>query len=231
MSSPHSTPAPPSAPQTLHPFACINIRERLAEELASRKKKAKEEEEGKLAKKRAKKANKKKKAKEAKKQKKALQPLGINWSQDAEAEAAAAESTPLPATSGTPLAPPTPAPRSLATTPSPTPRRSPITPPSTSSSAALTPGSTKKKIAGLMDVVVENPYARPTLLESPPPTLSSNPPGTSQHSSRPSRLTSTPASGKRDRSKSASDTALGKDDLKHSLKNPFKRPKFVEPSP
>merc|ERR1712081_99383 len=122
-------------------------------------------------------------------------------------------------------------PRSLVPTPSPTPRRSPITPPSTSSSAALTPGPTKKKIAGLMDVVVENPYARPILFESPPPTPGSNPPGTPQHSSRPSRLNSTPASGKRDRSKSASDKALGKDDLRHTLRNPVKRPKFVEPSP
>ena len=64
-SSPPSTPAPPSAPQTLHPYACIDIRERSAEELASRKKKAKEEEEERLARKRAKKANKKKKSKEA----------------------------------------------------------------------------------------------------------------------------------------------------------------------
>merc|ERR1711954_357988 len=136
-----------------------------------------------------------------------------------------------PSTSGTPLAPPTPAPRSLAPTPSPTPRRSPMAPPSTSCSAALTPGSTKKKIAGLMDVMVENPYARPALLESPPPTPSSIPPSTPQHSSWSSRLNQAPASGKRDRSKSASDTALGKDDLRHSLKNPVKRPKFVEPSP
>merc|ERR1712025_1351365 len=84
-----------------------------------------------------------------------------------------------------------------------------------------------------MDVMVENPYARPSLLESPsrPATPGPNPPGTPQHSSRPSRTTSTPASGKRDRSKSASDTALGKDDLRHSLNNPVKRPKFVEPSP
>merc|ERR1712112_326298 len=131
-------------------------------------KKAKEEEEARLARKRAKKAIKKKKSKEAKKQKKALQPVSFNWTKDAEAEDAVAESTPLPSTSGTPLAPPTPAPRTLAPTPSPTPRRSPITPPSTSSSTALTPGSKKKKIAGLMDVMVKNPYARPALLESPP---------------------------------------------------------------
>merc|ERR1712163_1672 len=36
---------------------------------------------------------------------------------------------------------------------------------------------------------------------------------------------------KRDRSKSASDTALGKNDLRHSLSNTVKRPKFVEPPP
>merc|ERR1711954_66043 len=137
-----------------------------------------------------------------------------------------------PSTSGTPLAPPTPAPRSLAPTPSPTPRSPPTTPPSTSSSAALTPGSTKKKIAGLMDVVVENPYACRALIESPPPTPGfSNPPGTPQHASRPSRLNPAPTSGKHDRSKSASDKALGKDDLRNCLKNPVKRPKFVEPSP
>merc|ERR1712082_141974 len=82
-----------------------------------------------------------------------------------------------------------------------------------------------------MDVVVENPYARPALFKSPPPSPGSNPPGTPQHSSRPSRLNPAPASGKRDRSKSASDKALGKDDLRHSLKNPGKRPKFVEPLP
>merc|ERR1712082_586596 len=82
-----------------------------------------------------------------------------------------------------------------------------------------------------MDVVVENPYARPALFKSPPPSPDSNPPGTPQHSSRPSRLNPAPASGKRDRSKSASDKALGKDNLRHSLKNPVKRPKFVEPSP
>merc|ERR1711954_546481 len=136
-----------------------------------------------------------------------------------------------PSTSGTPLAPPTPAPRSLAPTPSPTPRRSPMGPPSTSSSTALTPGSTKKKIAGLMDVVVENPYARPALLESPPSTPGSNPPSTPQHASRPSRINPAPASGKRDRSKSASDTALSKDNLRHNFKNPVKRPKFVKPPP
>merc|ERR1711954_411636 len=70
-SSPPSTPAPPSAPKTPHPFAAADIRERSAEELASRKK-AREEEEERLAKKRAKKTNKKKKSEEAKKQKKVL---------------------------------------------------------------------------------------------------------------------------------------------------------------
>merc|ERR1711954_458482 len=82
---------------------------------------------------------------------------------------------------------------------------------------APTPGSTKKKIAAL--------------IESPPPTPGSNPPGTPQHASRPSRLNPAPTSGKRDRSKSASDKALGKYDLRKRLKNPVKRPKFVEPSP
>merc|ERR1711954_320109 len=127
--------------------------------------------------------------------------------------------------------PPTPAPRTLA--PYTIPRRTPPTPTPASSSQTDTPGSRKKKIAGLMDIMVENPYARPSLLESPspPPTPGPNPPGTPQHSSRPSRTTTTPTSSKRDRSKSALDTALGKDDLRHSLNNPVKRPKFVEPSP
>merc|ERR1711954_80175 len=144
---------------------------------------------------------------------------------------AAAMPTPRPSTSGTPLAPPTLAPRTLA--PYTIPRRTPTTPTSTSSSGTLTPGSKKKKIVGLMDVMVENPYARPSLLESPSPpaTPGPNPPGTPQHSSRPSRATTTPTSSKRDRSKSASDTALGKNDLRHTLNNPVKRLKFVEPSP
>merc|ERR1711954_380289 len=189
------------------------------------------EEEARLARKRAKKAVKKKKSKEAKEQKKALQPVNFNWTKDAEVEDAAAMPTPLPSTSGTPLAPPTPAPWTLA--PYTIPRRTPTTPTSTSSSEALTPGPKKKKIAGLMDVMVENPYACPSLLESPSPpaTPGPNPPSTPQHSSRPSRTTSAPTSSKRDRSKSASDTALGKDNLRHSLNNPDKRPKFVEPNP
>merc|ERR1711954_191079 len=57
------------------------------------------------------------------------------------------------------------------------------------------------------------------------------PPGTPQHASWPSRLNPAPTSGKRDRSKSTSDKALGKDDLRNRLKNPVKRPKFVEPLP
>merc|ERR1711954_55901 len=82
-----------------------------------------------------------------------------------------------------------------------------------------------------MDVVVENP-ARRVLLESPPPTPSpSNPPGTPQHAPQPSRSDPAPTSGKHNRSKSTSDKVLGKDDLRHSLKNPGKRPNFVEPSP
>merc|ERR1711954_56634 len=81
-------------------------------------------------------------------------------------------------------------------------------------------------------MVVENPYARCTLLDSPPSTPGpSNPPGTPQHAPRPSRSDPAPTSGKCDRSKSASDKVLGQDDLRHGLKNPGKRPKFVEPSP
>ena len=77
-SSPLPTPAP-SAPQTSHPYACTDIQERMsAEELATMKKKAKEEEEARLARKRAKRAIKKKKSKEAKKQKKAPQPVSFN---------------------------------------------------------------------------------------------------------------------------------------------------------
>merc|ERR1711954_49891 len=123
-SSPLPSPAPP-APQTLHPYACSDIRDRMsAEKLAAMKQKAKDEEEARLARKRAKTAVKKKKSKEAKKQKKALQPLNINWTKDKEAEEAAATPTPLPlpSISGIPLAPPTPAPRSLAPASSPTSR-------------------------------------------------------------------------------------------------------------
>merc|ERR1711954_151767 len=139
--------------------------------------------------------------------------------------------TPRPSTSSTPAVPPTPAPRTLA--PYTIPRRTPSAPTPAPSSKTDTPGSKKKKIVGLMDVLVENPYAHPPLLESPSPpaTLGPNPPGTPQHSSRPSKTTITPSSSKRDRSRSASDTALGKNDLRHSLNNPVKRTKFVEPSP
>merc|ERR1712081_63060 len=56
MSSPPSTPAPPSAPQTPHPFGATDNQTMSAEELASRKK-AREEEEERLAKKRAKSAS------------------------------------------------------------------------------------------------------------------------------------------------------------------------------
>merc|ERR1711954_633950 len=74
-SSPPSTPAPPPASNTLHPFGATYIRTMTEEERASRKK-AKEEE--RAAKKRAKKALKKKRSKEVKKQKKALEPQGID---------------------------------------------------------------------------------------------------------------------------------------------------------
>merc|ERR1711954_241917 len=167
LDSPTSSPLPSPAPQTSHPYACSDICDRMsAEELAAMKQKAKDEEEARLARKRAKKALKKKKSKEAKKQKKALQPVNFNWMKDAEVEDAAAMPTPLPSTSGTTLAPPTPAPRTLA--PYTIPRRTPTIPTSASSSEALTSGSKKKKIAGLMDVMVENPYARPALLLQSP---------------------------------------------------------------
>merc|ERR1711954_498297 len=103
LDSPTSSPLPspaPLAPQTSHPYACSDIRDRMsAEKLAAMKQKAKDEEEARLTRKRAKKAVKKKKSKEAKKQKKALQPLNINWTKDKEAEEAAATPTPLPSTS------------------------------------------------------------------------------------------------------------------------------------
>merc|ERR1711954_178214 len=81
-------------------------------------------------------------------------------------------------------------------------------------------------------MVVENPFARRDLLESPPPTPSpSNPSSTPQHTPRPSRSDPAPTSGKRDRSKSASDKVLSQDNLRHGLKHPGKCPKFVEPLP
>merc|ERR1711873_240463 len=193
--------------------------------------KAKEEEEARLAKKRAKKADKKKKAKEVKRQKKALQPHGTDWAKDKESEEAAKPTpTPRPSSSGSSVAPPTPAPRTLA--PYTIPRRT-STPTLASSSKTDTPVSKRKNIASLMDLVVENPYGHPSLLESPSPPASSGPipPGTPQRASRPSRTTHTPTGSKRDRSGSVSDLALGQDDLRHTLSNTNKRPKFVEPPP
>merc|ERR1711954_404149 len=185
------------------------------------------------ARKRAKKAEKKKKSKEVKRQKKALQPPNINWSKDKEAEEAAAKTTPTPrpSTSGPSVPPPTPAPKTLA--PYTISRKTPSAPTPASSSKTDTPVSKKKKIAGLRDVVVENPYAHSPLLESPSPPATPGPipPGTPQHSSRPSRTTLMPTGSKRDKSRSASDMALGKNDLRHNLSNPVKRPKFVEPPP
>merc|ERR1711954_608085 len=84
-----------------------------------------------------------------------------------------------------------------------------------------------------MDLVVENPYGHPSLMESPSPPATPGPipPGTPQRASRPARTTHTPIGSKRDRSGFASDLALGQDDLRHNLSNPGKRPKFVEPPP
>merc|ERR1712081_80635 len=81
--------------------------------------------------------------------------------------------TPRPSTSSTPAAPPTPAPRTLV--PYTIPRRTPSTPTPASSSKIDTPVSKKKKIAGLMDVVVDNPYAHSPLLESPSPPATPGP--------------------------------------------------------
>merc|ERR1712082_486167 len=89
-----------------------------------------------------------------------------------------------------------------------------------------------RKIASLMDLVVEHPYGHPSLLESPSPQASSGPPpSTTQRASRPPRTTSTPSGSKRDRSGSTSGQALGQDDLRYTLSNTNKRPKFVEPPP
>merc|ERR1711954_227901 len=75
-------------------------------------------------------------------------------------------------------------------------------------------------------------HAHEVLLESPPSPLSpSNPPGTPLHAPCPSRSDPAPTSGKRERSGSASDKVLSQDDLRHGLKPPGKRPKFVKPSP
>merc|ERR1712081_1075 len=91
----------------------------------------------------------------------------MDWSKDKESEEAAKPTpTPRPSTSGSPVAPPTPAPRTIA--PYTIPRRT-STPTLASSSKTDTPGSKKKKIVSLMDLVVENPYAHSSLLESPSP--------------------------------------------------------------
>merc|ERR1712082_455198 len=237
LDSPTPSPLPilaPSTPQPSTSYASSDLCDRMtAEQLAAMKQKAKDEEEARQARKRAKKAEKKKKSKEVKRQKKAMQPLGFDWPKDKETEEAAAMPTPTPrpSTSSSPAAPPTPAPRTLA--PYTIPRRTPSTPTPASSSKIDTPMSKKKKIASLMDLVVENPYAHSPLLESPPPPATPGPipPGTPQHSSRPSRTTLMPTGSKRDRSRSASDLALGQNDLRHNLSNPVKRPKFVEPPP
>merc|ERR1711954_35796 len=238
LDSPSPSPSPilaPSTPQPSTSYAASDLRDRLtAEQLAAMKQKAKEEEEARQARKRAKKAEKKKKSKEVKRQKKAMQPLRIDdWSKhkESEEETAMPTPTPRPSTSGSPAVPPTPAPRTLA--PYTIPRRTPSSPTLASSSKTDTPVSKKKKLAGLMDVVVENPYAHFSLLESPSPPATPGPipPGTPQHSSQPSRTTPTPTGSKRDRSRSASDMALSKNDLRHNLNNPVKRPKFVEPPP
>lgn len=191
--------------------------------------KAKEEEEAKLARRRAKKADKKKKAKETKKQKKAMLPQGTNWAKDKESEEAAKTTpTPRPSTSGPSAPPPTPAPKTLA--PYTIPRRT-STP--TLASSSKTDTSKRKNIASLMDLVVEHPYGHPTLLESSSPQASSGPipPSTTQRASRPPRTTSTSSGSKRDRSGSTSGQALGQNDLRYTLSNTNKRPKFVEPPP
>ena len=200
------------------------------EEQAARKQ-AKQEEEEQAARRKAKKALKKKRSKEVKKQQKMLkdsEPQKVSdWVElcDADAEA----SDPPPSAPSVPSAPPTPAPRSLPLTPTPPPRRTPISAPSTSSSL-VSPSVAKKKIQGLMDVVVENPFARHALLGSPPsPSSPSTPPGTPLHATRPSRSDPAPSSGKRDRSTSVPDKVLSQDDLRHSLKPHGKHPKFVEP--
>merc|ERR1711954_208606 len=164
----------PSTPQPSTSYAASDLRDRLtAEQLAAMKQKAKEEEEARQARKRAKKSDKKKKAKAVKRQKKAMQPLGMDWSKDKESEEAAKPTpTPRPSTSGSPVAPPTPAPRTLA--PYTIPRRT-STPTLASSSKIDTSVSKKKKIVSLMDLVVENPYAHSSLMESPSPPATPGP--------------------------------------------------------
>ena len=247
LDSPTLSPSPnltPSTPPPSTSYGASDFRDRMtAEQRAAMTQKAKadeearkarkmaakskEEEEARLAKKRAKKAEKKKKAKEVKRQKKALLPQGTNWAKDKESEEAAkATPTPRPSTSGPSAPPPTPAPRTLA--PYTIPRRT-----STPTLAASSKTDTSmRKIASLMDLVVEHPYGHPSLLESPSPQASSGPPpSTTQRASRPPRTTSTPSGSKRDRSGSTSGQALGQDDLRYTLSNTNKRPKFVEPPP
>ena len=182
------TPSPPSAPAptpandtvSLHPYGATDIRTMTDEEQAARKQ-AKQEEEERAARRKAKKALKKKRSKEVKKQQKMLkdsEPQKVSdWVElcDADAEA----SDPPPSAPSVPSAPPTPAPRSLPLTPTPPPRRTPISAPSTSS-LLVSPSVAKKKIQGLMDVVVENPFARRALLGSPPSPSSPSTP--SRHS-------------------------------------------------
>merc|ERR1711954_333294 len=166
--------------------------------------KAKEEEEARLARRKAKKAE-KKKAKKTKQQQKALLPQGTNWAKDKESEVAAkSKPSPEPSTSNPSVPPPTPAPKSLA----------PYTIPKRASSPSLassskTEMSKRKNIARLMDLVVEHPYGRPTLLESSSPQANSGPPPcTTQRASRPPRTTSTSSGSKRDRSGSSSGQSL-----------------------
>merc|ERR1711954_563757 len=137
-----------STPQPSTSYASSDLRDRLtAEQLPAMKLKAKEEEEARQARKRAKKSDKKKKAKEVKRQKKAMQPLGTDWAKDKESEKAAKPTpTPRPSTSGSSVAPPTPAPRTLA--PYTIPRRT-STPTLASSSKTDMPASKRKNIASL----------------------------------------------------------------------------------
>merc|ERR1711954_477152 len=225
-------PSPANDTVSLHPYSATDIWTMTDERRAARKQ-AKQEEEERAARRKAKKALKKKRSKEVKKQQKMLkdsEPQKVsNWVElcDADTEA----SDPPPSAPSMPSAPPTPAPRSLPPTPTPPPRRTPISAPSTSS-LMVSPSVTKKKIQGLRDVVVENPFARRALLGSPPsPSSPSTPPGTPLHPPRPSRSEPAPSSGKRDRSRSAPDKVLSQDDLRHGLKPHSKHPKFVKPSP
>merc|ERR1711942_620375 len=141
--------------------------------------------------------------------------------------AAKSKPSPKPSTSSPSAPPPTPAPKTLV----------PYTIPKRASSPSLassskTETSKRKNIARLMDLVVEHPYGHPTLLESSSPQANSGPPPcTTQRASRPPRTTSTSSGSKRDRSGSSSGQSLGQDDLRYTLSNSNKRPKFVEPNP